>query len=42
MFVSKVHKHIHVETEPNCSHELATFLEYHMPLKREKEIALIS
>ena len=24
--------HKHVETGPNCSHELDTFLEYHMPL----------
>ena len=22
----------HVETGPNCSHELATFLKYHIPL----------
>ena len=26
--------HKHVETGPNCSHELATFLKYHiMPLR---------
>ena len=25
-----VHKHI--ETQPNCSYELATYLKYHMPL----------
>ena len=25
--------HKRVETGPNCSHELATFLKYHMPLK---------
>ena len=24
--------HRHVETGPNCSHELATFPKYHMPL----------
>ena len=24
--------HKHVETVPNCSHELATFLKYHMSL----------
>ena len=24
--------HKHVETGPNCSHELDTFLKYHMPL----------
>ena len=24
--------HKHVETEPNCLHELATFFKYHMPL----------
>ena len=24
----------HVETKPNCSHELATFLKYHMPLSQ--------
>ena len=24
--------HKRVETGPNCSHELATFLKYHMPL----------
>ena len=26
--------HKHVETEPNFSHELSTFLKYHMPLKK--------
>ena len=26
----------HLETEPSCSHELAsTFLKYHMPLTKE-------
>ena len=25
--------HKHVETGPNCSHELATFLKYHMHIK---------
>ena len=25
--------HQHVETGPNCSHELATFPKYHIPLK---------
>ena len=25
--------HKHVETGPNCSHELSTFLKYHMPLR---------
>ena len=25
--------HQHVETGPNCSHELASFLKYHMPLR---------
>ena len=25
--------HKHVETRPNCSHKLATFLKYHMPLR---------
>ena len=25
--------HKHVETGLNCSHELATFLKYHMPLR---------
>ena len=28
----------HVETEPNCSHELATFLKNHMPLHRISKI----
>ena len=27
--------HKHVETGPNCSDELATFLKYHMPLRGE-------
>ena len=26
--------HKHVETGPNCSHGLATFFKYHMPLTR--------
>ena len=26
--------HKHVETGPNCSHELATFFKYHMPLRK--------
>ena len=26
--------HKHVETGPNCSHEFAIFLKYHMPLRR--------
>ena len=25
--------HKHVKTRPSCSHELATFLKYHMPLR---------
>ena len=29
--------HKHVETGPNCSCELATFLKYHMPLSRWKK-----
>ena len=28
--------HKHVETGPNCSNELATFLKYHMPLIKPK------
>ena len=26
--------HKHVETGPNCLHELATFLKYHIPLRQ--------
>ena len=26
--------HKHVETGPNCSYEVATFVKYHMPLNR--------
>ena len=26
-------EHRHVETGPNCSHDLATFLKYHMSLR---------
>ena len=26
-------EHKYIETEPSCSHELATFLKYHMPLR---------
>ena len=26
--------HKHVENRPNCSHKLATFLKYHMPLSK--------
>ena len=26
--------HKHVETRTNCSHKLATFLKYHMPLRQ--------
>ena len=25
--------HKHVETRPNCSHGITTFLKYHMPLR---------
>ena len=28
----------HVETGPNCSHELAVYLKCHMPLKNKKVI----
>ena len=28
-----------VETGPNCSHELATFLKYHMLLTRDGRVA---
>ena len=28
--------HKHLETGPNCSHELATFLKYHMSLNKIK------
>ena len=28
--------HKHVETGPNCLHELATFVKYHMPLNLTK------
>ena len=30
--------HKHVETGPNCSHELATFLKYHMTLSFGKKL----
>ena len=30
-----------LETRPSCSHELATFLNYHMPLKRLKFLKII-
>ena len=26
--------HKHVESGPSCSHKLATFLKYHMPLRK--------
>ena len=32
--------HKHVEIGPNCSHELATFLKYHMPLNFAWEILM--
>ena len=31
----------HVETRPNCSHELITILKYHMPLRRSFQIGEI-
>ena len=33
-FIYFVHKY--VETRPNCSHELTTFLKYHMPLRMKE------
>ena len=33
--------HKHVDTVPNCSYELATFLKYHMPLRIGKKVQWI-
>ena len=32
--------HKHVETGPNCSYELATFLKYHMSLSMKLEVRI--
>ena len=31
--------HKHVKTRPNCSHKLATFFKYHMPLSEIKMLS---